>query len=263
MGVLASLACGVVGSYVVVRRITYIAGGIAHCVLAGLGAALYLQKVYGWEACHPIFGAIAAAVGAAVIIGLVSLKAKQREDTVIGALWATGMAVGIMFMAATPGSNPHMMSFLFGSIINVSRQDLWVIAYLDVAVLIISLVFYKQLMAVCFDEEFARLRGLNVEFYYLMLLILTALTVVLLSMVVGVVLVIALITLPVAVAGVLTKRLWAMMVLSVIFSILFTSGGLAFSYTLDRPSGAMIILLAACFYLIAIILKTAMKKLRH
>ncbi len=252
-GVLASIACGVIGTYVVVRRITYIAGGIAHCVLGGMGAARYLQAVYGWDAAHPIYGALAAALVAAVIIGLVSLHAKEREDTAIGALWAIGMATGILFISKTPGYGEDLMGYLFGNILMVSSHDLLMIAVLDIVVVAVGLLFFRQLKAVCFDEEFARLRGLNVEFYYLMLLCLIALTVVLLITVVGIILVIALLTLPVAIAGRFSKGLGQMMVLSIVLCAVFTSLGLAISYTPDLPGGATIVLLAGAAYLITII----------
>jgi zinc transport system permease protein len=252
-GVLASIACGIVGTYVVVRRITYIAGGISHCVLGGIGAALYFQRVYGWEWLSPLYGAIAAALGAAMIIGLVSLRAKQREDTVIGALWAIGMAVGVLFIAKTPGYSQDLMSYLFGNILMVSKQDLWLIAGLDALVVVLGLVFYNQFLAVCFDEEFARVRGMRVEFYYLLLLGLTALTVVLLVTVVGIVLVIALLTLPVAVAGYFARRLWQMMALAALFSMLFTTAGLAISYGPDLPAGATVIVLAGAVYLAVVL----------
>ena len=252
-GLLASIACGIVGTYVVVRRITYIAGGISHCVLGGIGAALYFQRVHGWAWLSPLYGAIAAALAAAMIIGLVSLRAKQREDTVIGALWAIGMAVGVLFIAKTPGYSQDLMSYLFGNILMVSRSDLWLIAALDTLVVVLGLVFYNQFLAVCFDEEFARVRGMRVEFYYLILLGLTALTVVLLVTVVGIVLVIALLTLPVAVAGYFARRLWQMMALAAVFSMLFTSAGLAISYEPDLPAGATVIVLAGAVYLLVVL----------
>ena len=248
-GVLASVACGVVGTYVVVRRITYIAGGIAHCVLGGMGAALYVNRVYGVAWLQPLHGAVAAALAAAIIIGLVSLRAKQREDTVIGALWAVGMAAGVLFIAKTPGYAQDLMSYLFGNILMVTPADLWLIAGLDVVVVAAGLLFYNPLLAVCFDEEFARVRGLPVEFYYLLLLVLTALTVVLLVTVVGIVLVIALLTLPVAVAGHFARRLWQMMALATVISIVLTTAGLAISYGPDLPAGATIIVLAGAVYL--------------
>jgi len=252
-GVLVSVACGIIGSYVVTKRITYIAGSIAaHTVLGGLGAARYCQTVYNWEWFHPFYGAVFAALASAVIIGVVSMRARQREDTVIGSLWAIGMAAGILFIYKTPGYNEDLMSYLFGSILMVSPQDLWMIAGLDVLIVIISVLFYNQFLALCFDEEFARLRGIHVELYYLALLCLTAMTVVLLVTVVGIVMVIALLTLPAAVAGELTKRLWHMMALSTLLTVFFTTAGLAVSYGPDLPAGATTIIIAGIVYLLVI-----------
>jgi zinc transport system permease protein len=251
-GLLVSVACGIIGTYVVTRRITYIAGSIAHTVLGGLGAARYCQTVYQWEWFHPLYGAVLAALASAVIIGVVSMRARQREDTVIGSLWAVGMAAGILFIYKTPGYNEDLMSYLFGSILMVSSQDLWMIAGLDVLVMIVGVLFYNQILALCFDEEFARLRGVPVEFYYLLLLCLTALTVVLLVTVVGIVMVIALLTLPAAVAGELTKKLWHMMALSTVLTALFTTAGLAVSYGPDLPAGATTIVIAGITYLLVV-----------
>ncbi|MCD6303384.1 MAG: metal ABC transporter permease [Planctomycetes bacterium] len=247
--VLASVACGVVGTYVVTRRITYLAGGIAHCVLGGLGAAVYVREVYGIAWLDPLYGAVAAALLAAVVIGVVSLRFRQRVDTVISAMWAVGMASGLLFLCKTPGYQQDLMSYLFGSISIVSASDVRLLAALDVLVVGLSLVFYRQFLAVCFDEEFARTRGLNVEFYYLLLLCMTALTVVLLVTVVGIILVIALLTLPVAVAGLFARRLWQMMLLAVGLSVLVTTAGLAVSYSPGLPAGATTIILAGGLYL--------------
>lgn len=248
-GILAAVPCGVIGTYVVTRRITYIAGAIAHSVLGGLGAARFCQVTCGWSWLDPLHGALVAAVVSAVIIGLVSLYAHQREDTVIGAVWAIGMAVGILFIFKTPGYNEDLMSYLFGNILMVSPGDLRLIVGLDIVVLVFSVLFYNQLLAVCFDEEFARVRGIRVEFYYLLLLCLTSLTVVLLVTVVGVVMVIALLTLPVAVASHFSNRLWLTMALSAALTVLFTVSGLALSYTPDLPAGATTIVLAGGVYL--------------
>lgn len=249
-GILASIACGIIGSYVVTRRITYVAGGIAHSVLGGMGAARYLEVVYNWEWIHPLYGAVAAALLSAAVIGLVGLKARQREDTVIGAVWAIGMATGILFIFKTPGYNEDLMSYLFGNILMVSSSELWLIGGLDLLVVLAGVLFYNQLMAVCFDEEFARLRGIHVELFYLLLLCLTALTVVLLVTVVGIVMVIALLTLPVAVAGHFSRRLWQMMGLSVILTSAVTTGGLVLSYGPDLPAGATTIVLAGVLYML-------------
>jgi zinc transport system permease protein len=247
--VLVGAACGVVGTYVVVRRITFIADAIAHSVLGGIGAAVYLRKVYHWDFLDPLYGALVAGLLAAMIIGLVSLRAKQREDTVIGGIWAIGMAVGVLFIARTPGYNEDLVSYLFGNILMVSGHDLWLVAALDALVLGLGVLFYSQFLAVCFDEESARVRGIPVEFFYLLLLALTALTVVLLVTVVGVVLVIALLTLPVAVASYFSKNLWQMMAISILATMVFSTAGLALSYRTDLPTGATIVVLAGTVYL--------------
>ena len=252
-GVLASVACGIIGSYVVTRKISYIAGSISHTVLGGLGAARYFQVVHGWDWFEPLYGAVLASLIAALAIGLVSMKARQREDTVIGALWAVGMAAGILFISQTPGYNEDLMSYLFGSILMVSAQDLWLIAGLDLLVVIAAALFYNQFLAICFDEEFARLRGIRVEGFYLLLLCMTALTVVLLVTVVGIIMVIAIITLPAAVAGEFTKRLWHMMLLSALLTVAFTTTGLALSYGPNLPAGATIIVIAGAAYLVSVV----------
>jgi zinc transport system permease protein len=251
-GVLAGVACGVIGSFVVVRRITYIAGGISHTVLGGMGAALYLRTI-GWSGAEPIYGAVFAALVAALVIGVVSLRAREREDTVIGAIWAVGMAVGILFISQTPGYNTDLMSYLFGNILMVSSQELWLLAGLDALVVVTALTFYHQFLAVCFDDEFAKLRGLWVEAYYLLLLCLTALTVVVLVTVVGIVMVIALLTLPTAIAGFFSRTLAHMMVISSVLCMVLTVGGLALSYGPDLPTGATTILLAALAYLVVLV----------
>ena len=249
VGILASVAFGIVGSYVVARRITYIAGAISHCVLAGIGAALYAQKKFGLLWFEPIYGALVSALLAAMIIGLVSIHSRQREDTVIGALWAIGMAVGLLFIAATPGY-VEPMSYLFGNILLVSQKDVWLVSGLDLLVLGVCVLFYNNFLAVCFDEEYARIRGINTRVYYLGLLFLTAMTVVLLVRVVGIVMVVALLTLPAAIAGHFVKGLWQMMVLAAILCMFFVSGGLAASYSLDLPSGPVIIIFAGAAYLV-------------
>jgi zinc transport system permease protein len=260
VGLLASLSLGIVGSYVVTRRITYIAAAISHCVLGGVGAALYLNAVVGLEWCNPMYGALAAALLSAIIIGLVSLYARQREDTVISAVWAVGMAIGLIFFAKTPGY-VDPMSYLFGNILLLSREDVWLVVVMDLVVVALGLGFYPKLLALCFDEEFAELRGVRVKLYYLLLLCLTALTVVLLVRVVGIVLVIALLTLPAAVAGHFARQLWQMMALAVVFCAVFVTAGIAVSYPTDLPSGPVIILIAGAAYLL-VALATRLRK-RH
>ncbi|HPT45614.1 MAG TPA: metal ABC transporter permease [Candidatus Rifleibacterium sp.] len=258
-GILCSIASGIVGTYVVLRRITYIAAAISHCILGGLGAARYFAVVYELPWLRPIYGAIITALAAALTIGIISLKAKEREDTVISALWAVGMAVGVLFIFKTPGYNEDLMSYLFGNILMVSREDLLLIGILDIIVIILTLVFYNQTMAVCFDEEFARTRGMAVEFYYLLLLCLTAMTVVLTVSVVGIIMVIALLSLPVAIASRFFDRVWKIMAASIGLGVFFTLAGLVISYTPNLPSGAVTIVLAGLTYLATLFMST-MKK---
>ena len=194
-GLIASASFGVVGTYVVARRISYIAASIAHSALGGIGAALYFQRAHGIAWLDPIVGALFAAFLSALIIGLVTLYANEREDTVIGAIWATGMAVGLLFIHYTPPPRVDVMSYFFGSILIVSNSELAVTAGLGIAVVIIGVFFYNKLVATCFDEEFALLRGVNTTGYYLLLLGLTAVSVVLLVKLVGIVLAIAMLTL--------------------------------------------------------------------
>jgi zinc transport system permease protein len=261
-GVLASVACGVIGTYVVTRRISLIAGSLAHSVLGGMGAAYYLNAARGWTWLEPLHGAVVAALIAAIIISLVRLYGREREDTVISALWAIGMAIGIMFIVRTPGYKTDLMTYLFGNIIMADERAIQLLFVLDVVIVGVGLLFYKQLLAVCFDEEFARLRGVNVGLFYTLLLCLTALTIVTLIYVVGIVMVIALMTLPVAIAGKFSKRLLEMMVLASILSVCFTTGGLALSYGPDLPPGATTILLAGAVYVLVNLLLLPRRRFR-
>ncbi|MFG1488503.1 metal ABC transporter permease [Oceanospirillum sp. HFRX-1_2] len=253
-GVLASIACGLIGTYVVVMRISYLAGGIAHSVMGGMGLAYYLGG-------SPFVGALIAAVVSALIIGWVKLYWQEREDTLIGALWASGMAIGVLFISQTPGYQVDLMSYLFGNILLVAKGDLWLMAGMDTVIIAAIALLYRPFQAVAFDAQFARLRGLPVNFLYLLLLCIVALTVVLMIQVVGLILVIALLTLPAAIAGHYTKTLGSMMALASLLGLAFTSGGLAISYQPDLPAGACIILLAAATFIISAIVAARKKPL--
>jgi zinc transport system permease protein len=243
-GLLASVGCGVVGSYVVVKRIGYLAGGISHSVLGGMGAAFF----FGF---NPLGGALGAALLAALAVGWFNLRWKENEDTLIGALWAVGMALGILFIAKTPGYSVNLMSYLFGDILMVPAESLWWMLGLDLVLLLLVGLFYRQFLAVAFDEEFARLRGVPVTLFYLLLLCMVAVTVVLLIQVVGLILVIALLTLPAAVAGQFVHTLGKMMLLGTLLGMLFTALGLVIAYVFDLPAGATIVLFAGSAYLLS------------
>jgi zinc transport system permease protein len=243
---LASIGCGMMGAYVVVKRIAFIAGGIAHAVLGGMGAAVY----YGFD---PLLGAIGAAILAALLIGWVHLRWQMQEDTLISALWAIGMAIGILFIAKTPGDQVDLMDYLFGNILLVPVSSLYIMIALDGLLLLLIGLYQQQFLAVVFDAEAARLRGVPVTFFYLLLLVMIALTVVLLIQVVGLILVLALLTLPAAIAGHYVHSLGKMMLLATILGSLISVTGLMLSYTPDLPPGPSIVLLAAVLYVGSVI----------
>jgi zinc transport system permease protein len=252
---LASIGCGVMGTYVVVKRIAFLAGGIAHSVLGGMGAAVY----FGLD---PLQGALSAAIVAALLIGWVRLHWKAQEDTLISALWAIGMAVGVLFIAKAPGYQADLMSYLFGNILLVPRESLWFMLALDAVLLLVVAAYHRQLLAVVFDEEFARLRGIPVGFFYLLLLVLVAVTVVLLIQVVGLILVLALLTLPAAVAGHYFSSLGRIMLVATALGAALSISGLALSYGPDLPAGPTIILLAGAVYVASAVLSQVLARRR-
>jgi zinc transport system permease protein len=246
---IASVNFGVVGTYVVARRITYIAAAIAHSVLAGIGFAVFARAQFDWQWCAPVMGAIVAAVMSALIIGYVSLYLREREDTIISVVWAVGMSVGLLFLYYSPGFNGNLESFLVGSILYIAPSDLWIMGGLGLIVVLLCLFFYNPLLAVCFDEEFARLRGVNVPLYFMLLLVLTSLSVVLLVQLAGIVLAIALIVLPAAAGLHATSKIWHAMVVATVLAMIQSTLGIAWSYSVEIPAGPAIILLSAGSYL--------------
>jgi zinc transport system permease protein len=247
-GLLSAVLFGVLGALVTVRRIASLAGAVSHAVLGGIGMALYLSATGIVPGFSPLAGALIFAVVSALIIGVVSRTAKQREDTVINAIWAIGMSVGVFFMAKTPGyTDPS--SYLFGNILLIANRDLILLSALDLAVVILVWRFYPQIVASSFDEEFARVRGVPVTAVFIVLLIVTAVAIVLLQTFVGIVMVIAMLTLPAGAAANFARSLGSMMVLSCIFSALFSVCGLLFSWVADAPVGAMTVIIAGIVFL--------------
>jgi zinc transport system permease protein len=237
-GILVSFAAGIIGSLIVVNRMVFLAGGMAHASYGGIGMAVY----FGF----PIFlGASVFAVLSAIIIAMLTMKKRNRMDTFIGLIWAVGMAIGVIFIDLTPGYNVDMMSYLFGSILAVSREDIYFMSILLATIIFVIVFWYRDILAVSYDSEYAKLRGVNVKFFYTLILILSALTVVVAIKVVGLILVIAMLTIPVYIAEKLSKSLFGMMLISGMVATLFTLTGLWFSYTYNLSSGASIILLSA------------------
>ncbi len=241
-GLLAAVACGIVGVYVVVKRVVFISGGIAHASFGGIGLAYFLGI-------NPVLGALLFTLASALSMGLITKRTRLPADTVIGILWAMGMAMGIIFIGLAPGYAPDLFSYLFGSILTVPTFDLLLMLLLDAIIIAVVLSLYKELLALSFDEEFGEVVGVRTERLYLLLLVMIALTVVVLIRVVGIILVIALLTIPAAMARQFTHSLKKMMLLSILIGAVLTFGGLWLSYELDLASGATIILLGGTLLL--------------
>lgn len=243
-GVLVSIACGIIGTYVVINRIVFLSGGIAHAAYGGIGLG-YLLGI------NPTIGAIIFSVFSALGMGRVHRRTRERSDTIIGVMWAIGMALGIIFLDFTPGYKPDLMSYLFGSILAVPTSDLLLMVILDIIIITLVVAFYKELQAISFDETFAFVVNVPVDKLYLMLVSLIALTVVMSMRIVGLIMVIALLTMPAAIAGLFVKDMKRMMVLATALSVLFTFSGLMLSYYFNLTSGATVILVAGFAYFIS------------
>jgi zinc transport system permease protein len=243
-GLLASVACGIVGVYVVVKKVVFISGGIAHASFGGIGLGYFLGI-------NPVIGAMFFSLGSGLAIGGITRKTRLPEDTAIGILWAMGMATGIIFISLTPGYAPDLMSYLFGNILVVPFSDILMMLILDGVIIGIVAALYKEFLLLSFDEEFGTVVGVPVDRLYLLLLCMIALTVVVLIRVVGMILVIALLTFPAALARQCTHNMKKMMLFATLFGALFTFGGLWLSFELSLPSGATIILFGGTALLIS------------
>jgi zinc transport system permease protein len=234
--VLVSVACGIVGTYVVVRKIVFISGGVAHAAFGGIGLGYFLGI-------SPILAAIPFSVASALAMGIISKKTKMGEDAAIGMIWAMGMALGIVFIHVSPGYAPDLFSYLFGSILTVPAADLVLMVILDSVIVIAVALFYKEFMALSFDEEFSIVVGVPTRGLYFLLLCLVGLSVVVLIRVVGVILVIALLTMPAAIGRYFTYSIKRLILLSTAISAVISVAGLFLSYVVDLPSGATIVLI--------------------
>ncbi len=255
-GLLAAIACGIVGVYVVVKKIVFISGGIAHASFGGIGLG-YLLGI------NPVLGAMVFTIASSLGIGLVTRRSRLPEDTAIGILWAMGMALGIIFIGLAPGYAPDLFSYLFGNILTVPFFDLMLMLTLDVVIIVLVAILYKEFLYLSFDEEFSTVSGVPTERLYLLLLCLVALTVVVLIRVVGIILVIALLTIPAALARQLTYSLKKMMLLAILAGMFFTFSGLWISYALNLASGATIILVSGTVLFISFGVKKLRRRIRE
>jgi len=241
---LVGIVCGLVGTLVVLNRIVFLGGGIAHAAYGGIGLAYYFGQ-------DPLLGAILFSILSALGMGVVHLRTKTRSDTLIGVMWSIGMAVGIIFVSLTPGFKADLMSYLFGSLLAVSAGDLRVMALVALLVGAFVVIFFRSLQAISYDEVFSTVRNVPVSALYLLMLVMIGLTVVAAMRVVGLIMVIAMLTIPPAVAGLFLKDMKGMMLLSIGLSWLFSALGLLVSFALNLQAGSVIILVAALSYLAA------------
>ena len=240
-GVLVSIACGIVGTLVVVNRLSFMAGGVAHAAYGGLGIAVFFGL-------PPAAGTLPFSIASSVVMGYVAGRNRERADAVIGALWAAGMAIGIILLDLTPGYQADLMSYLFGSIMAVSGSQLLLMGLLDMVIAGTVFLFFKELLAVSYDEEFSAIGGLPVALFRYLLLGLIACTVVMLIQAVGLILVIALFTIPASIAELYSKSLKTMMAIAVAASTVITVTGILLSYVLDLTAGATIIMVACVLF---------------
>lgn len=252
-GVLVSLVSGIIGTLVVLNRMVGISGGIAHAAYGGVGIASY----FGFD---PVLGAVLFSLLSSVTMGVAHRKLRERSDTMIGVMWAVGMATGIIFVSLTPGYRANLMSYLFGSILAVSKEDIWWMAGIALATVLFVALFYRQLLAISFDEEFATVRNLPVTVLSVLLLIMTGLTVVVAMRVVGLIMVIALLTIPSAIASMFFKEMRVIMLVAVGLGVVFISAGLVISFLSNLPAAAVIILLAGLVYFLAFVIKRILLK---
>ena len=246
---LISIICGVIGSLIVINRMSFIAGGIAHGAYGGVGMAIFFGV-------SPLFGASVFALVLALIIAYITAHDHERFDAIIGAIWAFGMALGIIFADLAPGYKSDLMSFLFGSILAIDKSALYFTGVCDVVFVLIIICFYRQFLAISFDREFAFLRGVNTSAFYYILVIMASLAVVSAIQIVGLILVISLMSIPPFIAEKFSKNLCVMMIISTLISAIFCVGGLILSYYYNLTSGAAIILIASiCFFASAIFSK--------
>ena len=239
----------------VVNRLVFLSGGIAHSAYGGIGLAFF----FGWPY---MVGAIGFAFFSAMVMAAVSLKSKHRADTIIGVMWAMGMAFGILLLDITPGYNVDLMSYLFGSILSVPKSDIITMTLVGILIMGLIVYFFQDLLAMSYDEEFAQIRGVPVKRLYFMLIGIVAVTVVMVVQVVGLILVIALLTIPPFIAEKYTKSLVNMMIVSCFLGMVFTTGGLWLSFTFDMTSGAAIIFLAGSVFFLSLGLDSLRRMVR-
>ncbi|WP_077368631.1 metal ABC transporter permease [Anaerosalibacter sp. Marseille-P3206] len=250
---LASIICGIIGTIIVEKKLVMLSGGIAHAAFGGIGMGYFLNI-------EPIIGALIFAIASSFGVVTIKEKSKINSDTIIGMFWVLGMALGIIFISLTPGYPPDISSYLFGDILTVSKIDIYIMAILDFIVIVMIIGFFNPIKSYLFDKEFSKVIGINVKLIEYMVFLFMACSVVVLIRVVGIMLVIALLTVPPAISKLFTYDLKKIMGLSIVFGLFFSLLGLFVSYKLHIASGATIIIIAVCSYVISLAITKLFKK---
>lgn len=260
-GAAAAVACGVVGPYVIAHRIMFLCGAIAHAAVGGLGLVVLLATTWPtyFGQLSPIYGAMAAALVAAVIMACVQHMAQERLDTLIGAMWAVGMATGLMLIKMAPGYQIDLMSYLFGNITTVLPGNVYLMIILDACILVIAGFWHKQFCALAMDEQFAQAQGVSPLLVRIVLLSLVSLTVICLVQIVGLILVLALLSLPAATVGQWTRRMPAVMTLACLLAGALTILPRAAVYQTRISPECAIVLTAAGLYLASVAAKALLR----
>lgn len=251
----ASISSGIIGSYVVVKRMVSIAGSIAHAILGGIGITLWIQYYYKLPKFYPIYGALVSSILIALIIGWVHLKFKEREDALIAVIWSVGMSLGIIMISYIPSFNSELLNFLLGNILWIQTSDLKLLISLDIVILCLTLIFHSRFLALCFDEQQLSLQGYNKTKYYFLLLTLIAISIVILTYIIGIILVLSMLTIPCCIIGRFSHNLVHIMIGSILLNIFLSSLGIFLAYFVDLPIGPTIALISGITYCSTLCLK--------
>lgn len=249
-GVLSSIAFGIVGSIVVIKRITYITGAISHIILGGIGLSLFINYYYEQNWLSPIFGSIIIALLSAVIIHYLTTNRSQRKDSIISILWAIGMSIGLILISKIPGYI-DINTYLFGNILLVSLEEIYLLLIWDIFLVITIILFYYKIIAISFDEEFCKSKNIKIDLYNCGFLIITAITIVFLIKIVGIILSIALFVIPAATISCFVNKVWQIIFFSIMLCLVFVLIGFQISYQYDLPSGATIVMVSGITYLLS------------
>lgn len=250
---LASIACGIIGTYIVTRRLVFISGGITHASFGGIGLGLYTGL-------SPLLSAAVFSVLSAFGVEWLSKRNDMREDSAIAMLWTLGMALGIIFSFLSPGFAPDLSAYLFGNILTITQTDLWMLGILSGVLILFFTLFIHPIIYVAFDREFARSQGIPVVLFEYLLMMFIALTIVSCLRMVGIVLAISLLTIPQMTANLFTYNFKRIIGLSILIGYLGCLGGLLISYRLNVPSGASIIFFSILIYVGCKAWKSLVKK---